>query len=530
MTDFLTVDSLSVAFHVGNRTHNVVKNVTLNIKKKEIVALVGESGSGKSVTALSILQLLSYPKASHPSGSIVFEGQELVGANKQLLQSIRGNDIAMIFQEPMTALNPLHTIGKQIMEVLYLHKKLTKIKAKARVIELLHMVGLEALESRLDAYPHELSGGQRQRVMIAMAIANEPKLLIADEPTTALDVTVQSQILTLLQELRNKMDMAILLITHDLHIVKHMADRTYVMSQGHIMETAKTAMLFAQPQHAYTRNLLKALLPDNPPKLVRKKRATLLDVMNLHVQFPLKKNFFGKVTHALDAVKNVQFSVMEGTTLGIVGESGSGKTTLANAVLKLVKSTGIIMFNEQPIHTMDVKTLRTIRRNMQLVFQDPFSSLNPRMSIAQILAEGLIAHAIGSEQEQEARIIAVLKRVGIDPEARFAYPHEFSGGQRQRIAIARAIILEPKLVILDEPTSALDVTVQAQIIELLRDLQQERGLTYICISHDLRVIRALSHQVIVLKQGCIVEQGAAKDILYSPQQGYTKQLCEAVVW
>ncbi len=525
----LKVDNLSVAFGYGAKKFDAVRNVSFCIERGETMALVGESGSGKSVTALSILQLLPYPNAHHPNGSIQFEGQELVNASEKTLRGIRGNRIAMVFQEPMTSLNPLHTIGKQISEVLFIHKHMNEAQARARTLELLHLVALPQAEQRLNAYPHELSGGQRQRVMIAMALANDPALLIADEPTTALDVTIQAQILKLLKDLQQRLGMALLLITHDLNIVRKVADKVAVMQKGEIVEQAVVADIFAKPQHAYTKMLLAAE-PKGDALTIQTDAEEILRVEDLKVHFPIKKGLMRKVVDVVRAVDGVSFAIKAGQTVGIVGESGSGKTTLGLAILRLLPSTGTIVFMGQPLNGLHQKELRPFRRSMQIVFQDPFGSLSPRMSIGDIIAEGLDIHQPDlSKSERTQRVTDALNEVGLDPLTRDRYPHEFSGGQRQRISIARAIILKPKFVVLDEPTSALDMSVQAQIVDLLRDLQRKHGLSYMFISHDLRVVKALSHYVVVMKDGLAVEQGPAAALFAKPQQDYTKALLAAAL-
>jgi microcin C transport system ATP-binding protein len=525
----LEIKNLSVEFRNGKQVTAAVRNISFTLERGETLAVVGESGSGKSVTALSILQLLPYPLASHPSGSILFNGQELMGASEAVLRTIRGNKIAMIFQEPMTSLNPLHTIEKQIAEVLFLHKRLSPENARKRVIELLNLVGLEKLTQRLTAYPHELSGGQRQRVMIAMALANEPDILIADEPTTAVDVTVQAQLLKLLQDIQKKMGMAIVLITHDLSIVRKMANRVAVMYHGEIVECEKTAALFATPQHSYTKMLLAAQ-PSGTPQPYDTSLAPMLNAKQIKVYFPIKAGIFRRVVDNVKAVDGIDIAIRAGQTLGVVGESGSGKTTLGLALLKLIHSQGDIFFNDQNLQTITAQDMRALRKDMQVVFQDPYGSLSPRLSIAQIIEEGLLVHFPRlTFAEREKMVMDVLQEVGLDPETRNRYPHEFSGGQRQRIAIARAMVLKPKLVILDEPTSALDMSVQAQIIDLLRGLQQKHNLAYLFISHDLRVVKAISHQVIVMKNGQVVESGATSDVFDHPRETYTKTLLAAAL-
>ncbi len=523
----LSVRDLSVSFDAPGGEVRAVRHVSFDIDRGETVALVGESGSGKSVTALSIVQLLPYPPARHPSGSIYFRSDELLGARERLLRAIRGNRIAMIFQEPMTSLNPLHTIEKQINEVLLVHKRLGRRAARARTLELLRLVGLPEAASRLDAYPHQLSGGQRQRVMIAMALANEPDLLIADEPTTALDVTIQAQILRLLRDLRDRFGMALLLITHDLGIVRKMADRVCVMTQGVIVEAGSTEEIFARPQHAYTRRLLEAE-PRGEPHRAVEGVPSIVDGRDLRVWFPLKGGVLRRTVGHIKAVDGVSLTVREGHTVGVVGESGSGKTTLGLALLRLVRSKGSIQFAGRDIQGLSSRALRPLRREMQIVFQDPYGSLSPRLSVGQIVEEGLRVHGIGATAEERRRLIEhALIEVGLDPDTRDRYPHEFSGGQRQRIAIARAMVLKPRLVVLDEPTSALDMSVQAQIVDLLRELQRRHNLAYLFISHDLRVVRALSEEVLVMREGRIVERGPAAQIFAEPREPYTRALMAA---
>ena len=523
----LSVRDLNVSFGRGAREVQAVRGVSFDIGKGETVALVGESGSGKSVTALSILQLLPYPLAHHPKGSITFRGQELIGARENRLRQIRGNDISMVFQEPMTSLNPLHTIEKQVNEVLILHKGLDHARARLRTLELLRLVGIPEPEKRLAAYPHELSGGQRQRVMIAMALANDPDLLIADEPTTAVDVTIQAQLLKLLKQMQAKLGMALLLITHDLGIVRKMAARVNVMTEGLLVEQGPTAAVFDNPQHEYTRRLLEAE-PKGRPVKAAPNAPTVMSGNDIKVWFPIKAGVLRRVVDHVKAVDGISFEIREGHTVGIVGESGSGKTTLGLALLRLVRSEGAIQFDGTRIDGLSSREVRPLRRQMQIVFQDPYGSLSPRLSVGQIVAEGLKVHELAkSEEEREALIAQALEEVGIDPEARHRYPHEFSGGQRQRIAIARAMILKPRFVVLDEPTSALDMSVQAQIVDLLRDLQERHKLAYMFISHDLRVVRALADEVIVLKDGKVMEQGRAEQIFEQPQHPYTRALMAA---
>ena len=526
----LEVRDLSVAFAGwrGATPVHAVKGISFDLDRGETLALVGESGSGKSATALSILQLLPYPGASHgPGSSIKFAGEELVGAAPAQLREVRGNRIGMVFQEPMSSLNPLHTIEKQIAETLIVHKHLPQAAVRTRTIDLLRLVGLREAESRLAAYPHQLSGGQRQRVMIAMAIANEPDILIADEPTTALDVTIQAQILELMHELRDRLGMALLLISHDLTIVRKMADRVCVMSQGEIVEAATNRELFAHPGHPYTRRLLAAE-PKGQVEPALANAPLLVEGKDVKVWFPVRGGLFRRVRSYIKAVDGVSLKLRTGTTLGIVGESGSGKTTLGLALLRLVESKGEIRFAGRDIATERQRSLRPLRREMQIVFQDPYSSLSPRLSVAQIVGEGLRVHHLAPDpDEARRRIDAALIEVGLEPGAAERYPHEFSGGQRQRVAIARALVLQPRFIVLDEPTSALDMSVQAQIVDLLRDLQRRHGLTYLFISHDLRVVRALAHEILVMKDGEIVEAGSAEAILDAPQHPYTKALMTA---
>jgi microcin C transport system ATP-binding protein len=526
----LDIRNLSVTFSGwrGAAPVDAVKRVSFDLDKGETLALVGESGSGKSVTALSVLQLLPYPAARHDAdSSIKFAGEELVGAAPARLREVRGNRIGIVFQEPMTSLNPLHTLQKQVGETLLIHNHLSAAAVRARTLELLHLVGLREAESRLNAYPHQLSGGQRQRVMIAMAIANEPDILIADEPTTALDVTIQAQILELLRDLRDRLGMALLLITHDLTIVKKMADRVCVMSQGEIVEAAPSDELFANPKHPYTRRLLAAE-PRGRAEPPPKDSPVLVEGEAVKVWFPIRGGLLRRVKGQVKAVDGVSLRLRAGSTLGVVGESGSGKTTLGLALLRLVDAQGAIRFAGRDISHERQRALRPLRREMQVVFQDPYSSLSPRFSIAQIVGEGLRVHHLAPDDaEARRRIDEALAEVGLEPGAAERYPHEFSGGQRQRIAIARALVLQPRFIVLDEPTSALDMSVQAQIVDLLRDLQQRHGLTYLFISHDLRVVRALAHEIMVMKDGEVVEAGATEAILDAPQHPYTKALMAA---
>jgi microcin C transport system ATP-binding protein len=523
----LRVRDLSTRFLLPTGPVEAVKNVSFDIAKGDTLALVGESGSGKSVTALSIVQLLPYPLAQHPSGSIQFKGQELIGASKALLRDVRGDEISMIFQEPMTSLNPLHTVEKQINEMLILHKGLGREAARARTLELLAVVGIPDAAKRLGAYPHELSGGQRQRVMIAMALANEPDLLIADEPTTALDVTIQAQILKLLKELQAEFGMALLLITHDLGIVRKMADTVAVMTQGEIVEQAPTEDIFENPQHEYTQRLLAAQ-PKGDPIKAPPDAPIVMAGAEIKVHFPIRKGLLKRTVDYVRAVDGISLNVREGHTVGVVGESGSGKTTLGLALLRLISSVGEIHYQGAAIHGLGAQQLRPLRREMQVVFQDPYGSLSPRLSIGQIVEEGLKVHNLGgTREEREALIVAALEEVGLDPESRHRYPHEFSGGQRQRVAIARAMVLKPKFLVLDEPTSALDMSVQAQIVDLLRELQDRNNLAYLFISHDLKVVRTLADEVIVMRDGKVVEHGPAQQIFEAPREPYTQALMKA---
>jgi len=521
------VRNLSVRFAAGPVTVDAVKGVSFSIGRGEIVALVGESGSGKTVSALSILRLLHYPQASHPTGEIHFAGKDLLKLPPHAMREIRGEKISIIFQEPMTSLNPLHSIEKQVGEIMKLHHGLDDATARARVLELLRKVGLDAAERRLHAYPHQLSGGQRQRVMIAMALANEPDLLIADEPTTALDVTIQAQILELLKSLQRELGMAMLLITHDLGIVRRMADRVYVMNKGAIVEAGATAEVFERPQHPYTRHLMSAEPKGKPPQPALG-APVLLETENLRVWFPIKRGLLRRTVDYVKAVDGLSLKLRAGETLGVVGESGSGKTTLGLALLRLVSSKGPIAYVGKRIDGFDSRQMRPLRKEMQVVFQDPYGSLSPRLSVGQIIAEGLTIQSPGmSYAERRERVGAALAEVGLDPDAQDRYAHEFSGGQRQRIAIARAMVLEPRFVLLDEPTSALDMSVQAQIVDLLRDLQRRHNLAYLFISHDLKVVRALANYVFVLKNGKLVEEGAADTVFTNPQAAYTKALLAA---
>ena len=526
----LKVEDLAVSFQrteKGERiVTDVVKDVDLTIHAGETVALVGESGSGKSLTALSILQLLPYPYAFHPRGSIRYHDSELVDADQETLQRIRGNDISMIFQEPMTALNPLHVIEKQIGESLALHQNITGDEARKTIIDLLDRVGIHDPETRLASYPHQLSGGQRQRVMIAMALANKPELLLADEPTTALDVTVQQKILSLLKDIQKNDDLGMLLITHDLNMVKKVADRILVMKDGKVVERGATKQIFSTPKEEYTQLLLSA----EPPlrQAPEKSKDPILQVDNLKVWFPIKKGLLKKTVGHVKAVNHASLNLYPGHTLGVVGESGSGKTTVALALLRLVQSEGGIFLDGKEVGSKKGLSMSEVRRSMQIVFQDPYGSLSPRLSIEQIISEGLDAHNLISDPvEREQKVIRILEEVEIDPDVRFRYPHEFSGGQRQRISIARALILEPRILFLDEPTSALDRTVQVQVLELLNRIQKQHGLAYVFISHDLSVVRAIADDLMVMKSGDVVEQGEAESIFSNPQHSYTQELLNA---
>ncbi|AHK00088.1 MULTISPECIES: ABC transporter ATP-binding protein [Rhizobium/Agrobacterium group] len=523
----LSVRDLSVAFHQGGATSIAVDHVSFDLMPGEVVALVGESGSGKSVTANSILKLLPYPAASHPSGKILFDGKDMLTLPERALRAVRGNDITMIFQEPMTSLNPLHTIERQIGEILELHQAITGAEARARTLELLLQVGIREPEKRLKAYPHELSGGQRQRVMIAMALANRPKLLIADEPTTALDVTVQAQILELLSDLKNRHGMSMLFITHDLGIVRKFADRVCVMTKGKIVETGTVEQVFTDPQHAYTRHLLAAE-PKGEPPLSDASKPVVMQGDDIKVWFPIKAGLMRKVVDHVKAVDGIDITLRAGQTVGVVGESGSGKTTLGLALSRLIASEGRISFIGQSIDSYSYEMMKPLRNRLQVVFQDPYGSLSPRMSVGEIVAEGLKVHERQlSADERDTRVAQALEEVGLDPATRWRYPHEFSGGQRQRIAIARAMVLKPRFVMLDEPTSALDMSVQAQVVDLLRDLQARHELAYLFISHDLKVVKALANDVIVMRNGKVVESGPAAEIFADPQQEYTKALLAA---
>ena len=527
MTALLSVRDLSVMFRQDGKETLAVDHISFDINSGETLALVGESGSGKSVTALSILKLLSYPMASHPSGEILFDNKDLMKLDEKSLQKVRGKDIAMIFQEPMTSLNPLHTVERQVSEVMKVHEGMSDKDARQRTIELLTQVGIREPEKRLSSFPHQLSGGQRQRVMIAMALANNPKLLIADEPTTALDVTVQAQILELLEKLKQERSMSMLFITHNLGIVRKFADRVCVMTGGKIVETGKTADIFSHPQHDYTKKLLAAEPKGNPPK-ADKNAPVVMEGEKVRVWFPVKKGFFRRTVDYIKAVNDIDVTIREGQTLGVVGESGSGKTTLGLALTRMISSQGHIRFNGKDIEHFSFKQMRPLRRHIQIVFQDPFGSLSPRMSVGEIIAEGLLIHEKNlNYEERDERVVRALEEVDLDPETRNRYPHEFSGGQRQRIAIARAMVLNPRFVMLDEPTSALDMSVQAQVVDLLRALQQKHNLAYLFISHDLKVVKALANDLIVMRNGQMVEHGPAEEVFSSPKTEYTRALMNA---
>jgi microcin C transport system ATP-binding protein len=522
----LQVRDLWVRFRQDGRETEAVRGVSFHVEKGETVALVGESGSGKSVTALSTVSLLA--DSARVEGSVRYRGEELIGASEKRLMEVRGNDISFVFQEPMTSLNPLHTIEKQIMESLALHQGLTGEPARERVVELLEKVGIDEPRRRLKDYPHQLSGGQRQRVMIAMALANSPDLLIADEPTTALDVTIQAQILELLYQLKQEEDMSLLFITHDLGIVRRIADRVCVMKDGEIVEQGPTAEIFANPQHPYTQMLLAAEATGSPAA-VPADAAEVVATEKLRVWFPIQRGLLRRVVGHIKAVNEATISVRAGETLGIVGESGSGKTTLALAIMRLISSEGRIIFQGEEIDRFNSRQMRPLRRHMQIVFQDPYGSLSPRMTVEEIIAEGLTVHRVDAGRDRREMVAEIMEEVGLDPATMYRYPHEFSGGQRQRIAIARAMILRPRLLVLDEPTSALDMTVQVQIVELLRRLQEKHGLAYLFISHDLKVVRALSHRVMVMRRGDIVEWGTAEEIFDNPRHPYTRELMAAAL-
>jgi microcin C transport system ATP-binding protein len=526
MSAVLQVKDLRVSFRQDGKLIEAVKGVSFEVNRGETVALVGESGSGKSVSALSTVSLLG--GNAEVAGSVRYEDQEMIGANERLLRKVRGNDISFIFQEPMTSLNPLHTIEKQLGESLALHQGIVGQDARGRILDLLNKVGIRDAENRLSAYPHQLSGGQRQRVMIAMALANKPDVLIADEPTTALDVTIQAQILELLAELKQTENMGMLFITHDLAIVRKIADRVYVMKNGEIVEAGPTKDVFDNPQHDYTKKLLSARAA-GVPDAVADDAPVVAEGKNVRVWFPIEKGLLKRTVGHVKAVNDASFTVRAGETIGIVGESGSGKTTLALAMMRLISSEGELRFQGGDIRALKTRDLRALRSEVQIVFQDPFGSLSPRMTCFQIIAEGLGVHGVPDGRKVEDVVREIMIETGLDPDMMYRYPHEFSGGQRQRIAIARAMVLRPKLVVLDEPTSALDMTVQVQIVDLLRDLQKKYGLAYLFISHDLHVVRAMSHKIMVMRQGDVVEVGTAEDVVTNPQTEYTRQLMAALI-
>jgi len=525
---FLTVTDLSIDFTVGSRVTNAVKGISFDLSRGETLAIVGESGSGKSVSALSLMQLLPYPTASHgPKSSISFKGEELIGAIDRRLREIRGNEIGMIFQEPQSSLNPLHRVSKQINEVLIVHKGLTQAAANRRTLELMNLVGIRDPEQKLNSFPHELSGGQRQRVMIAMALANEPELLIADEPTTALDVTIQAQILELIQDLQKRLNMGMIFISHDLGVVRHIADRVIVMKDGEVVEEGTNQQIFENPKHPYTIELINAD-PSGEPNKPDPNAPVIVETEDLKVHFPIRSSFLRRTIGYVKAVDGISLQIKASQTVGVVGESGSGKTTLGLGLLKLVKSQGPIVFMGKAIDGLNSKELRPYRAEMQLVFQDPFGSLSPRLTVGEIIGEGLELHQPNlSEEEREDRIVRALEEVDLDPEFRHRFPHEFSGGQRQRVSVARAMVLEPAFLVLDEPTSALDRSVQSQLVDLLRDLQNRRQTAFLFISHDLRTVRALADEIIVMRQGKVVEQGSADQIFDAPEEAYTQSLIAA---
>jgi len=524
MAPLLDVQNLSVSFRQDGKLTQAVKGISFHVERGETVALVGESGSGKSVSALSTVSLLG--DTAVVEGSVTYDGQQMIGASDALLRKVRGNDISFIFQEPMTSLNPLHTIDKQLAESLTLHQGLTGKALKTRILELLERVGIADAESRLGSYPHQLSGGQRQRVMIAMALANKPDVLIADEPTTALDVTIQAQILDLLKELKDSEGMGLLFITHDLGVVRRIADRVCVMQHGEIVEQGPTRDIFDNPQHPYTQKLLAAE-PSGRPGTVAENAEVVAEAKHLKIWFPIQRGLLRRTVGHVKAVNDASFTVRAGETIGIVGESGSGKTTLALALMRLIASEGGITFMGEDVRKWSTKRLRSLRKDMQIVFQDPFGSLSPRMTCMQIIAEGLSIHKVDPQRDKRELVHDVMVEVGLDPATMDRYPHEFSGGQRQRIAIARAMVLRPRLLVLDEPTSALDMTVQVQIVDLLRALQVKYGLAYLFISHDLTVVRAMSHRVMVMKRGDVVEFGDVDALYDNPQTEYTRTLLQS---
>lgn len=521
----VSLKQLSIGFRKGDAVDEVVHNVDLTIESGEILALVGESGSGKSVTALSLLRLLPSPPIEYTGGQILWKDQDILRLSERDLHGLRGSRVGVIFQEPMTSLNPLHTVAKQLVEMVQLHQPANQRQAEEKALAMLERVGLRDPEKKLKAYPHQLSGGERQRVMIAMALMNEPELLIADEPTTALDVTIQAQILELIARLQKDMGMTVLFITHDLTLVNRIADRVAVMEKGHLVEVGSVRTVFDTPQHPYTQKLLAAE-PSGHPDPISGTPETVLTGENVRVWFPIQRGVLKRTVGYVKAVDGVDFQLRRGESLGIVGESGSGKSTLARAILKLERSEGVLRFDNVDLQRLDKKAMRPYRRVMQIVFQDPYGSLSPRLSVEQIIREGLDIHEIGTPDERDAAVVQAMEDVELDPALRFRYPNEFSGGQRQRIAIARSLVMKPRFMILDEPTSALDRTVQFQVIELLKRLQADYGLSYLFISHDLKVVKSLCHSVLVMKDGRVVEQGEAESIFNRPQSGYTQTLLE----
>ncbi len=523
MARLLEIEGLQIAFRRGEGLHRVVHGVDLVIDENQTLALVGESGSGKTVTAQAILRLFPESWIAYPAGRILFEGRDVLTMKPEELRGLRGSRVGMVFQEPMTSLNPLHRVERQLGESLLLHQGLSGTRASAVALEWFQRVGLQDPEQKLAAYPHQLSGGERQRVMIAMALLNQPRLLIADEPTTALDVTVQAQILELIKTLQRELSMSVLFITHDLGIVRRVADRVAVMRAGRILETGPVAEVFASPREAYTRELLEAEPKGEPPQ-AEPDRETVVEARGLKVWFPIQRGVL-RLTHGhVKAVDGVSLKVRRGQTLGVVGESGSGKTTLGKALLRLEKCDGEIWFAGQELHALDSRSLRPLRRRLQVIFQDPFGSLSPRMSVGEIIGEGLAINRIGDAESRDRAVVQAMREVGLDPEERHRYPHEFSGGQRQRIALARALVLQPELLVLDEPTSSLDRTIQFQVIELLRSLQRRHSLSYIFISHDLKVVKSLCHDILIMRAGKVVEEGSAREIFANPRHPYTREL------
>jgi len=519
----LKITNLHIGFRKAGVVRNVVHGADIALQENETLGLVGESGSGKTVTAQAILRLIPETLIAYPEGEITFRDRKILSMSGTELLGIRGNEIGMIFQEPMSSLNPLHTVERQLNETLGLHQGLSGSRASSVSLRWLQKVGLRDPEKRLKSFPHQLSGGERQRVMIAMALANQPRLLIADEPTTALDVTIQAQILALIKSLQRELRMAVLFITHDLGIVRRFADRVSVMHDGRIVETGPTEEIFQHPRDSYTRALLDTEAPGDPP-IPDAGRPVLMRTQDLKVWFPIQRGFLRRTTGYIKAVDGASIQIRRGQTLGVAGESGSGKTTLGRAVLRLLRSTGQILFEDLPLNGLKAEQLRPLRRRMQIIFQDPFGSLSPRMSVEQIIGEGLLVHNVGDPREREQKIVEAMTEVGLDPTERHRYPHEFSGGQRQRIALARALVLKPSLLVLDEPTSSLDRTIQFQVIELLRRLQEKHDLSYIFISHDLKVLKALCHELAIMREGKIVEAGPAREIFKNPQHPYTREL------